>query len=156
MLWPSMEPFCAIAEMLQQPKIAESRSRWKRAKDFISRYLSIQTEEGRVERYLDSKTILSWCEVLTDGTIPLFTTYSLVGVPSVACALLILRSHLLHENQGCCPELVCCERSSSLAAHRDPDSTALDYRDSRCPRPRAKPPQSGKRHRRSSLSHRLL
>jgi hypothetical protein len=36
MLWPSMEPFCAIAEMLQQPKIAESRSRWRRAKDFIS------------------------------------------------------------------------------------------------------------------------
>ena len=39
--------------------------------------------------------------MLTDGTIPLFTTYSLVDVPSVACALLILRSHLLHENQGC-------------------------------------------------------
>jgi hypothetical protein len=56
----------------------------------------------------------SSCEVLTDGTIPLFTTYSLVDVPSVSCSLLILRSHLLHENQGCCPELVCCERSSSL------------------------------------------
>lgn len=36
MLWPSMEPFCAIAEMLQQPKTAASKARWKRAKDLIS------------------------------------------------------------------------------------------------------------------------
>jgi hypothetical protein len=36
MLWPSMEPFCAIAEMLQHPKTAESKRRWKRAKDLIS------------------------------------------------------------------------------------------------------------------------
>jgi hypothetical protein len=33
MLWPSMEPFCAIAEMLQHPKTAASKRRWK---DLIS------------------------------------------------------------------------------------------------------------------------
>lgn len=77
MLWPSMEPFCAIAEMLQQPKTAVSRSRWKRAKDFISsmcgKEIDLKPPPASRSLWIDShRNVYRKCVLAETRALPVF------------------------------------------------------------------------------------